>query len=194
MNELVSYIAFGSVVLIFVITEIIKYRHFKNVKPKKGTYIFNKPSWMEFLSFFSQLAWMSVFGWGTFITYQMGETTSAIILGIVTLVGFYIAFKEIRDRNDELKINENQLIIRKGKKLTEFSLDDVSDIKLLIDKSHRNIEMEMLIQIITKSGESDADIRIDNLLKYKKKMIEVFPEYLDPKGITFEVNYTKFNS
>jgi hypothetical protein len=146
---------------------------------------------MEFLSFFSQLAWMSVFGWGTFITYQMGETTSAIILGIVTLVGFYIAFKEIRDRNDELKINENQLIIREDKKLTEFSLDDVSDIKLIIDKSHRNIEMEMLIQIITKSGGSDADIRIDNLLKYKKKMIEVFPEYLDPKGITFEVKYTK---
>ncbi len=194
MNELVSYIAFGSVVLIFVITEIIKYRHFKNVKPKKGTYIFNKPSWMEFLSFFSQLAWMSVFGWGTFITYQMGETTSAIILGIVTLVGFYIAFKEIRDRNDELKINENQLIIRKDKKLTKFSLDDVSDINLIIDKSHRNIEIEMLIQIITKSGGSDANIRIDNLLKYKKKMIEVFPEYLDPKGITFKVNYTKFNS
>jgi len=62
---------------------------------------------------------------------------------------------------------------------------------LIRDKSHRNIEMEMLIQIITKSGGSDVDIRIDNLLKYKKKMIEVFPEYLDPKGITFEVKYTK---
>ena len=34
MNELISYIAFGPVISIFVITEIIKYRHFKNVKPK----------------------------------------------------------------------------------------------------------------------------------------------------------------
>lgn len=191
MNETLTYISFGAVVLIFIVTEIIKYQHFKNVKPKNGKYIFNKPSWMEFLSFISQLAWMIVFGWGALISYQAGETTSAIVLLGISLIGIYIAFKEIRDRNDELRIDESSLVIRKGKKETEFNLKDISSVNLIIDKSHRNIEMEMLIRIGHKSGDKDSDLRIDNLLKYKKKMLEVFPTYFEPKGISFEVEYTK---
>jgi hypothetical protein len=44
-----DYAVVGIILLFWVLLFIIKHFHYKNLKPINGEYIFNQPSWMEYL-------------------------------------------------------------------------------------------------------------------------------------------------
>jgi hypothetical protein len=135
-----DYAVVGIILLFWVLLFIIKHFHYKNLKPVNGEYIFNQPSWMEYLSIFTNIVWVLIFGFGTYysIINENGILSHLMMIGL-TMFGMHTVFKEIRDRHDEIRLEKNQIVVSKKKIEHKFELSTVESVNLIIKKSYRGI-------------------------------------------------------
>jgi hypothetical protein len=184
-----DYAVVGIILLFWVLLFIIKHFHYKNLKPVNGEYIFNQPSWMEYLSIFTNIVWVLIFGFGTYysIINENGILSHLMMIGL-TMFGMYTIFKEIRDRHDEIRLEKNQIVVSKKKIEQKFELSTVESVNLIIKKSYRGIA-GMKLKLKLRNIEEFTEIEIDNLQEYNEKLKSVLPEYLSNHEIKVKFTY-----
>lgn len=186
-NLLYAIIGIGAFAIWFILLYFIDQRVYKNVKEKNGQYLFNKPAWLEFLTALG-------YSLGTvfylviaidFFTY--GSWFYGVIFALMTLYDFSRVAKEFIDRNDEIRISAEKIIVQDGNNINEIGKVQITAIEIEEKTSDRGKLEEFTIRINKEDGSSYSyDLVRNNLHKYASVVKETLQNLYKDKMPTKE--------
>lgn len=189
---MLDYAPILSIVAIYIIIIAIKWNFYKN-NPKfiNGKYIFNTPSWMEYLSISMNIIWILIFGYITYYSYINFDGFFQVIFSILlTLFGLYQLRKEFKSRHDEIRLEENQVVISKMKNEYYYEINNIEAVNIFFKKSSRGVITGMKIQIETKDKSDLKEFEVDNLAEFRETFTKIMTDYSSKFNFNFKVEYT----
>ena len=175
----------GFFIIFLLLLFILDQRVYGRIPVEEGFHKFNKPFIMELLSAFFYAIFGLLFIVGAKDYYQNDQLWSPLLFLFFSRALFYAAYRELKNRNDEILMNAEFFIFRNDGNEKKFSIDAIETIEMI----QKENELEILFNYLDASA---APFKLQlkemtNLYKFNAKIIEVAQQlYADKIKMTEE--------
>lgn len=143
------------------------------VKKIKGFLSFNKPSWLELIAALYYLVCTVVFTYLSLDFFTFGSWLFGTIFLLLAIYDLYKLVKEFTQRNDQILLSSDAIIIQDGSEKRIFSTSDVKKIVLTISNKPSGAVEEFNITIVEQNKEDyNYELGENNLMKFAPVLLQ----------------------